>query len=52
MYNTLLNSLSHELKTPIATIIGATDSLQTEISNLPKPTERINSRNCAGKHGD
>ncbi len=27
LYNTLLNSLSHELKTPIATIIGATDNL-------------------------
>lgn len=29
LYNTLLNSLSHELKTPIAAIIGATDNLQT-----------------------
>lgn len=28
LYSTLLNSLSHELKTPIATIIGATDNLQ------------------------
>ena len=28
LYNTLLNSLSHELRTPIATIIGATDNLQ------------------------
>jgi two-component system sensor histidine kinase KdpD len=27
LYNTLLNSLSHELRTPIATIIGATDTL-------------------------
>src|SRR6187431_1417435 len=27
LYNTLLNSLSHELKTPISTIIGATDTL-------------------------
>jgi two-component system sensor histidine kinase KdpD len=27
MYNSLLNSLSHELRTPIATIIGATDTL-------------------------
>ena len=27
LYNTLLNSLSHELKTPIATIIGASDNL-------------------------
>ena len=28
LYNTLLNSLSHELKTPIATIIGAVDILK------------------------
>ena len=27
LYNTLLNSLSHELKTPISTIIGAVDTL-------------------------
>lgn len=31
LYNTLLNSLSHELKTPIATIIGATDNIQTTL---------------------
>lgn len=29
LYNTLLNSLSHELRTPISTIIGATDNLQS-----------------------
>lgn len=34
LYNTLLNSLSHELKTPIATIIGATDNLQENNQNL------------------
>ena len=34
LYNTLLNSLSHELRTPIATIIGATDNLQTNNKNL------------------
>ena len=28
LYNTLFNSLSHELKTPIATIIGVVDALQ------------------------
>ena len=28
LYNTLFNSLSHELKTPIATIIGAVDTLR------------------------
>lgn len=34
LYNTLLNSLSHELKTPIATIVGATDNLLAQQSNL------------------
>jgi two-component system sensor histidine kinase KdpD len=28
LYNTILNSLSHELRTPIASILGATDNLQ------------------------
>jgi two-component system, OmpR family, sensor histidine kinase KdpD len=28
LYNTLLNSLSHELRTPIATIVGAIDTLK------------------------
>lgn len=35
LYNTILNSLSHELRTPIAAIIGATDNLQTN-RNLTK----------------
>lgn len=34
LYNTLLNSLSHELRTPIAAIIGAADNLQTNNANL------------------
>ena len=34
LYNTLLNSLSHELRTPIATIIAATDNLQNNRENL------------------
>jgi two-component system sensor histidine kinase KdpD len=34
LYDTLLNSLSHELRTPIATIIGATDNLQSNNKNL------------------
>jgi two-component system, OmpR family, sensor histidine kinase KdpD len=34
LYNTLLNSLSHELRTPIATIIGATDTLLAGNMNL------------------
>lgn len=31
LYNTLLDSLSHELRTPIATIIGALGNLQDEV---------------------
>lgn len=34
LYNTILNSLSHELRTPISTIIGATDNLQSGSQNL------------------
>jgi two-component system sensor histidine kinase KdpD len=34
LYNTLLNSLSHELRTPIATIIGSSDTLLTGTHNL------------------
>jgi len=34
LYNTLLNSLSHELKTPIATIIGSVDTLKENSINL------------------
>lgn len=34
LYNTLLNSLSHELKTPISTIIGATDTLLDNETSL------------------
>lgn len=34
LYNTLLNSLSHELRTPISTIIGATDTLQDDKNKL------------------
>jgi Osmosensitive K+ channel histidine kinase len=34
LYNTLLNSLSHELRTPIATIVGATDNLQSNTAKL------------------
>jgi len=34
LYNTFLNSLSHELKTPIAAIIGATDNLQAKNNPL------------------
>jgi len=34
LYDTLLNSLSHELRTPIATIIAATDNIQSGNNNL------------------
>jgi two-component system sensor histidine kinase KdpD len=34
LYNTLFNSLSHELKTPIAAIIGAADNLQAMADKL------------------
>ncbi|MES2762710.1 MAG: ATP-binding protein [Bacteroidota bacterium] len=34
LYDTLLNSLSHELRTPISTIIGATDTLQEDNNKL------------------
>lgn len=34
LYNTLLNSLSHELRTPISTIIGAIDTLQENKEKL------------------
>jgi two-component system sensor histidine kinase KdpD len=34
LYNTLLNSLSHELRTPIATIIGASDNLLMDTGKL------------------
>lgn len=36
LYDTLLNSLSHELRTPIAAIIGATDNLQSNNHNLTR----------------
>lgn len=34
LYNTLLNSLSHELRTPISTIIGAIDTIKDGESKL------------------
>jgi len=34
LYNTLLNSLSHELRTPIATIIGAADAMKDNPEKL------------------
>lgn len=36
LYNTLLNSLSHELRTPISTIIGAIDTINGNETKLPE----------------
>lgn len=36
LYNTLLNSLSHELRIPITTIIGSIDTLKENKENLPE----------------
>lgn len=36
LYNTLLNSLSHELRTPIATILGTLDTLKDNNDKLDK----------------
>jgi two-component system sensor histidine kinase KdpD len=40
LYNTLLSSLSHELKTPIATIVGATDNLLNEPGKLSEENKK------------
>lgn len=40
MYNTLLDSLSHELRTPIATILGSIDTLQQKNVNLSIETQQ------------
>jgi two-component system, OmpR family, sensor histidine kinase KdpD len=39
-YNTLFNSLSHELRTPITTIIGATDNLLNQSSKIADNTRK------------
>lgn len=41
LYSTLLNSLSHELKTPISTIIGAVDTLKLNGKKLSPETIEI-----------
>jgi two-component system sensor histidine kinase KdpD len=41
LYNTILSSLSHELRTPIATIIGATDNLQGNKYLTPGDKEQL-----------
>lgn len=39
LYNTLFNSLSHELRTPISTIVGASDSLLSEQNKLTEQSK-------------
>lgn len=50
LYNTLLNSLSHELRTPISTIIGAVDTLKEnkESLSINNKTELLNQIDIAG----
>ena len=40
LYNTLLNSLSHELRTPISTIIGASDNILSDKNKLSEENKR------------
>lgn len=40
LYNTLLDSLSHELRTPIAAILGSIDTLQQKDVNLSSETQQ------------
>ncbi|MBT0607568.1 DUF4118 domain-containing protein [Aequorivita echinoideorum] len=40
LYNTLLNSLSHELRTPIATIIGAVDTITDADNHLSETNKK------------
>ena len=50
LYNTLLNSLSHELRTPIATILGSVDTLTENRTKLTthNQTELLTQINKAG----
>lgn len=41
LYNTILNSLSHELRTPISAIIGATDNLQLNTNLSAEEKEQL-----------
>ncbi len=50
LYNTLFNSLSHELRTPIATILGAVDTLKDNPAKLShsQQTELLGAIDIAG----
>lgn len=41
LYDTMLNSLSHELRTPISTIIAATDNLQSHNTQLTNENKEL-----------
>jgi len=41
LYNTILNSLSHELRTPVAAIIGAADNLQSNYNLTKEDREQL-----------
>jgi len=42
LYNTLINSLSHELRTPISTILGAADNLKEQALSEKDKTDLLN----------
>lgn len=50
LYNTLLNSLSHELRTPISTIVGAVDTIKESAAQLTEEDKKelINEIEIAG----
>jgi len=50
LYNTLLNSLSHEMRTPLSTIIGSVDTLRENNRNLSHENrdELLNQIDIAG----
>lgn len=41
LYNTLLNSLSHELKTPISTILGAVDAIKENNEKISGDNQKL-----------
>jgi len=49
LYNTLLNSLSHELRTPISTILGAVDTLKDSKLNEVQQFQLLDEIDIAGE---